>query len=290
MWSRFVLGTVIFLLGALSSQAHDPGLSSAKLALRANTLRSTLTFAPADLEAIFGGIKPDAAQLKSLAAQSLEVDFDEKAAQPVEVSARTLDNKDVEFELLYRTGPAARLAVRSRLLDRLPFGHRQYFVLAGDNGAVLAEKLLSGANPEVKVRLPETAAVAAPPSPPFSEFLGMGIKHILTGYDHMLFLFAVLIGAKRISSVVKIITAFTVAHSISLALATLGWVEIPSRIIEPLIAATIVYVGIENIASRGEISHRAVLTFGFGLIHGFGFAGALRDMGVGSNGGAIAGR
>jgi hydrogenase/urease accessory protein HupE len=288
MFSRCILGAVFLVFGALSSQAHDPGLSSAKLTVQANTLRATLTFAPADLEAIFGGAKPDAAHLEILAAQSLEIRFDSQQAQPREASVRTLDNKDVEFQLVYQALPSVRLTVRSLLLDRLPFGHRQYFALAGDKGAILAEKLLSAANHEVEVNLSETAAVAATTSHPFSEFLGMGIKHILTGYDHLLFLFAVLIGARRISSVVKIITAFTVAHSISLALATLGWVEIPSRIIEPAIAASIVYVGIENIARRGEISHRALLTFGFGLVHGFGFASALRDMGVGSNGGAVA--
>jgi hydrogenase/urease accessory protein HupE len=116
----------------------------------------------------------------------------------------------------------------------------------------------------------------------------MGVKHILTGYDHLLFLFALLIGCKEIWSVVKVITAFTVAHSISLALATLGWIEIPSRVVEPLIAATIVYVGIENLFRAHVVSHRALLTFAFGLVHGFGFASALREMGVGSGGSAVA--
>ena len=116
----------------------------------------------------------------------------------------------------------------------------------------------------------------------------MGVRHILTGYDHLLFLFALLIGCRRFTSVIKVITAFTIAHSISLALATLGWVEIPSKIVEPLIAASIVYVGVENLVRRQNVSHRALLTFGFGLVHGFGFAGALREMGVGINGGAVA--
>ncbi|HEY3914106.1 MAG TPA: HupE/UreJ family protein, partial [Verrucomicrobiae bacterium] len=126
-----------------------------------------------------------------------------------------------------------------------------------------------------------------PTAPPFTEFLGMGIKHILTDYDHLLFLFALLIGCKRLSSVIKVITDFTVAASISLALATLGCMEVQSRDIEPLIAATIIYVGIENLFSRQAISRRAYLTFGFGLVQGFGFAGALREMRVGSNGASV---
>jgi hydrogenase/urease accessory protein HupE len=288
MFSRCLIAAVLLLFGTLSSQAHDPGLSSAKLALQNGLLRATLTFAPADVESFSNGEKPDPAQLDALAAQSLEISFDGQKAIPAEAKARTLANKDVEFQLLFDAPSAARLRVRSTLLDRLPFGHRQYFALIAANGATLAEKLLSGSNPEVDAPLAQAVIGTPPPSHPFSEFLGMGIKHILTGYDHLLFLFAVLLGCKRISSIVKIITAFTVAHSISLALATLGWVEIPSRVIEPLIAATIVYVGIENLVCRQAVSHRALLTFGFGLVHGFGFAGALREMGVGSNGSAVA--
>jgi len=288
MLSRYLITFAVLLFGTLSSQAHDPGLSSAKLALKNGELHATLTFAPADIEAIAHGEKPDAARLEAFAAQSLEVWFAGQKASPIEARARPLANKDVEFQLLFPAPSAARVRVRSTLLDRLPLGHRQYFAFIDANGVTLAEKLLSGSNHDVDVPLGEAVAGMEPVSHPFSEFLVMGIKHILTGYDHLLFLFAVLIGCRRLSSVVKIITAFTVAHSISLALATLGWVEIPSRVIEPLIAASIVYVGIENLICRQGVSHRAILTFGFGLIHGFGFAGALRELGVGSNGSAVA--
>jgi hydrogenase/urease accessory protein HupE len=288
MFFRCLTAAVLLLIGAISSQAHDPGLSSAKLVWQNGALQAILTFAPADIDAIFNGEKPTPAQLESTARQSVEIWFDGVQSLPLEAKARFLANKDVEFELLFHALPAARIRVRSTLLDRLPFGHRQYFSLIGGDGATLAEKLLSGSNHDADAPLAEVALGTTPVSHPFSEFLGMGIKHILTGYDHLLFLFAVLIGCKRISSVVKIITAFTVAHSISLALATLGWVVIPSRVIEPLIAATIVYVGIENLVCRQAVSHRAVLTFGFGLVHGFGFASALREMGVGVNGSAVA--
>jgi hydrogenase/urease accessory protein HupE len=288
MFKRYFLTAILLLVGTFASQAHDPGLSSAKLVLQGGFLRATLTFAPADVEALGNGEKMSLAQLQLLAAQSLEISFDGEKAVPTETHAAFLANKDVEFQLVFRAPTASRLTVRSVLLDRLPFGHRQYFALTGANHATLAEKLLSGANREVEVPLAEAAVATAPVSHPFTEFLGMGVKHILTGYDHLLFLFAVLIGCKQISSIVKIITAFTIAHSISLALSTLGWVVIPSSVIEPMIAASIAYVGIENLLCRGAISHRALLTFGFGLVHGFGFAGALHDMGVGENGSAVA--
>jgi hydrogenase/urease accessory protein HupE len=288
MFSRTLLAVGLILFGTLSSRAHDPGLSSAKLTFQGGTLRAILTFAPGDMEAMANGEKPDLARLETMASQSLEIWFDGRQALPLEAKALRLANKDVEFELLFHASSANRLRVRSLLLNHLPFGHRQYFALIAANGATLAEKLLSGSNQDVDVILASDALGTASTSHPFSEFLEMGIKHILTGYDHLLFLFALLIGCKRISSVVKVITAFTIAHSISLALATLGWVEIPSHVVEPLIAATIVYVGISNLRRGQVVSHRVLLTFGFGLIHGFGFAGALREMGVGSNGGAVA--
>jgi len=288
MFNRRLIAAALLVLGALSCLAHDPGLSGAMLAMQSGKLHATLMFAPADIEAICNGEKPDQAQLEKLARQSLEVWFDGHPSLPAQAEARLLANMDVEFDLDFALPPASRMTVRSALLDRLPFGHRQYFNLAGASGATLSERLLSSTVREVEVPLEQNEASARPSSHRFSEFLGMGVKHILTGYDHLLFLFALLIGCKRLESVIKVITAFTIAHSISLALATLGWVEISSRVVEPLIAATIVYVGCENLLRRQGASHRALLTFAFGLVHGFGFAGALREMGVGSNGGAVA--
>jgi hydrogenase/urease accessory protein HupE len=288
MFWRGLIAIGLFLLTAESSLAHDPGLSSAKVVLQGSTVHATLTFAPGDIDAISNGEKPNPDQLRLLAEDSLEIWFDSKLAHREKSEVRPLSNKDVEFNLFFEASPANRLRIRSTLLDRLPFGHRQYFTLVNAQGTTLVEKLLSDANNEVEVSLGQTALASAPPSHPFSEFLVMGIKHILTGYDHLLFLFALLIGCKRISSIVKIITAFTIAHSISLALATLGWIEIPSRVVEPLIAATIVYIALENLFKRQAVAHRVWLTFGFGLVHGFGFASALREMGVGANGSAVA--
>ena len=121
----------------------------------------------------------------------------------------------------------------------------------------------------------------------FTNFLCLGVKHILTGYDHLLFLFGLLLVARGFFSSLGIITSFTIAHSITLAVATLHLVQIPSRIVEPLIAASIVFVGIENLL-RGDIPKaRRMVPFGFGLIHGFGFASALREAGIGSGTGGI---
>jgi hydrogenase/urease accessory protein HupE len=87
---------------------------------------------------------------------------------------------------------------------------------------------------------------------------------------------------------VAIISCFTLGHSITLAAATLDWVNLPARYTEPLIAASIVYVGLENLWRRGaEPRGRWAVTFVFGLIHGFGFASVLRDLGVGQGGSGL---
>ena len=115
------------------------------------------------------------------------------------------------------------------------------------------------------------------------------MEHIWTGYDHLLFLFALLVVCRSFRSIVAIITCFTLAHSITLALATLEVVNLPSRVVEPAIAASIVFVGLENVVRRGaEPKGRWALTFAFGLIHGFGFASVLKDLGVGQGGQGLA--
>lgn len=114
------------------------------------------------------------------------------------------------------------------------------------------------------------------------EFFGLGVEHIFIGTDHILFLLALII-VSRLGELVKIVTAFTVAHSITLALATLEIVEVDSQLVETAIAATIVYTALENLWLKDSRS-RWRLTFAFGLIHGFGFAGVLRELGLPSVG------
>ncbi len=109
-------------------------------------------------------------------------------------------------------------------------------------------------------------------------FVWLGVEHIFIGYDHILFLFGLMIGS-RFWQVVKIVSAFTVAHTITLFLAATETVTVPSRLVEVCIAATIVYVALENLL-RDESPHRWRITFVFGLIHGFGFANVLRDLGL----------
>jgi len=113
-------------------------------------------------------------------------------------------------------------------------------------------------------------------------FLKLGIEHIFLGYDHICFLLALIV-VSRFGELVKIVTAFTVAHSITLILAALKVVTPPARLIECGIALTILYVAVENVV-RKHPTHRWRLTFAFGLIHGFGFANALAQLGLPASG------
>jgi len=116
-------------------------------------------------------------------------------------------------------------------------------------------------------------------------FLKLGIEHILTGADHLLFVLALLIIARGHRRLLMTVTAFTVAHSITLALATLGFVHVPQRPVEAVIALSIAFVAVEIIRTRHGtpgLTARApwIVAFAFGLLHGFGFAGALSEVGL----------
>ncbi|ULJ76062.1 HupE/UreJ family protein [Rhizobium gallicum] len=112
-----------------------------------------------------------------------------------------------------------------------------------------------------------------------------GIEHILFGFDHLLFVAALMLIVREWRVLVKTITAFTVAHSITLTLATLGWVAVPSTPMEAMIALSILLLATEIVRKeRGQssltITSPWVVAFAFGLLHGFGFAGALLDLGL----------
>jgi hydrogenase/urease accessory protein HupE len=107
-----------------------------------------------------------------------------------------------------------------------------------------------------------------------------GVKHILTGYDHLLFLCALVLGAAGLWDLIKIVTAFTIAHSITLTLAVLGYAHLPGYIVEPFISASIVFVAVQNIfwPKQAGGNGRIAVAFLFGLFHGLGFAGGLLEL------------
>jgi hypothetical protein len=137
--------------------------------------------------------------------------------------------------------------------------------------------------PETRVaRFPIETAPAASHST--GSFVLLGIHHILSGYDHLLFVIGLLLPGGDLLSLAKIITAFTIAHSVTLTLAVLQVVTLPDRLIEAVIALSIAYVAAENLFGRPAVSRRWLVSFCFGLVHGFGFSSALRELGLPAQG------
>ncbi len=115
----------------------------------------------------------------------------------------------------------------------------------------------------------------------FADYVPVGFDHILPkGLDHILFVLGLFFLSTQLGPLLWQVSAFTLAHTVTLALGALGLVNVPGSIVEPLIAASIVYVAIENIFARGLNKWRTLIVFGFGLLHGLGFASVLGEFGL----------
>ena len=146
------------------------------------------------------------------------------------------------------------------------------------SGEAWIERLTPGA-PEATIPGTPSRWVTA------ATYLKLGVEHILLGFDHLLFVLALLIITEGTWRLLKTVTAFTVAHSITLALATLGFVHVPSAPVEAAIALSIAFVAVEIVRvdqGRRSLAARSpwLVAFAFGLLHGFGFAGALSEIGL----------
>jgi hypothetical protein len=123
-----------------------------------------------------------------------------------------------------------------------------------------------------------------PPASPletFGRYVTLGITHILPwGLDHVLFVLGLALLSPRLGPLLAQVTAFTAAHTLTLALSSYGVVRLPPSIVEPLIALSIVYVAVENVVSPKLRASRVALVFAFGLLHGLGFAGVLGEIGL----------
>ncbi len=301
---NFLLCCFLLTVFCSLSYAHDPGLSNVDLKLESNRLSAQLAYnyvdiegavlVDKDLDRVITKEEFDAAKsnLEQLAKSALDVSFDGKKIEPSEVSvkiAKAEDGRDTAFFVMDYPGiPSNELIVKSAIMEKLSRGHREYFKLTNSEGKTIAERLLDSNNNSAMITAGELSA-ALGKWHTFKQFLLLGIEHILLGFDHLCFLSALLLAASSLSSVVKIITSFTVAHSITLALAALNIVNISPGFVEPMIAVSIIYVGLENVWRRGqEIEGRWLLTFAFGLIHGFGFASVLRELNIGAGGSGLA--
>ncbi len=278
---------VLFLCAyAQISFAHAPGLSSADLVLTEKGVDATITFALQDIEAFAPMDSDGDAEISSselddakpkiaaLIAKELQLTLNETIVKPVNLGTVSFDNQNNACAEFHYEPAATHLQMTTLLLNKLPEGHKQFVTIKDITGKNLSEKMLTQQDNVIELNLADGES-----SSMFKDFFVLGVEHILTGYDHLLFLFALLIVTHRFWTAFGIITFFTVAHSITLAIAGMNLFTIPSTIVEPLIAASIIYVGAENLI-RKEPKGRKYLTFAFGLIHGFGFAAVLQEMNI----------
>lgn len=306
VFAPWVLAVSAWLVACAGLWAHDPGLSTAELHCDADVLQLVVGFAPADaIQLLPESVRPQSVSAVAGVPESAwlgeakawcELTSGGTALVAREVRARLVATDAVRFEYVFPRPAGASVVLRLLQLQRLPRGHREFIVVNDAAGNPVARKFLTRDDPLLEIGLPSAMPSSAPgaaskaerPPTAFWGFLQLGIEHIWTGYDHLLFLFALLVVCRSFRSIFAIISCFTLAHSLTLALATLNVVNLPSRIVEPAIAASIVFVGAENLFRRGaEPRGRWALTFAFGLIHGFGFASVLRDLGVGASGGGV---
>lgn len=263
-----LLGILTFM--SVTTLAHDPGLSAAEVRVAGDRIVAEVSFAPQDL----AGLQQSDANLLVLADDQGKLDLRS-------VTRKASDSNSVHFVLEFSANSnAAELRISTPVLANLPPGHKQFCSVYDRENRILADRMLSAGSNDFRIDL-RSASAAADTS--IFRFLVLGADHILTGYDHLAFLLALLLGGGSLRQNVKIITSFTVAHSVTLALATLGVINISPAIVEPVIAASIVFVGLENLFRR-RIAARWLVTFVFGLVHGLGLASALRELGVGGFG------
>ena len=176
---------------------------------------------------------------------------------------------ELEFELELPRG-CEGLAVRSSLFVEANPLHRDQCEIDW-NAEPPATKLLWSEAPVWNFRASSTERPSV-----VAEFLALGVQHILTGYDHLAFLLALLVAARGLRGLVGVVTSFTLAHTLSLGCASLGWVVPPARLVEVVIALSIVFVALRNLLDDRP-RRLWPEAFGFGLVHGLGFAGALAE-------------
>lgn len=291
MKARTWAGVALALLVS-SAQGHEFGVSYSKIDLGAGTISVDLSVNISELEMDVAldanadayisedEIRSAAPALGEFFRQAVTVRKGGHAcpasAGPVEHDAL---NEAVVSTISFpcASGPGA-VEVRYDYVSRFLHPHRNVAEIR--HGSQAKAFLFTRERPLLKLTLQgDNDFAGAGSGSTIVQFLEEGIEHILIGYDHIAFVVGLVVVGGSLAGLVKVVTAFTIAHSITLALAALGIFALPGTIVEPLIALTVAWVGIENLVLR-DFQKRWMLTFFFGLVHGFGFASVLAGLGL----------
>jgi hydrogenase/urease accessory protein HupE len=286
-WSAKLIGLGVLVAGLapMRAAAHEVGLSRGEYRLEGTELRAELVFARQELLGLMPAL--DQNQDRNLAEPELEAGkgtIQEAVRAGVSVRAesepcpgelvgtRLVEEDGVVLETRFTCEKApSRASLELKLLQALPHGHRHLAHVSSSASGADAVLLRGASTLEIGASAKGGSVVAS--------MLWMGIIHILGGLDHLVFLFGLILVGGSLRGLLMTITAFTVAHSITIALAVLGvWTPSPS-FVEPAIALSVAYVGCENFFVKSA-DRRWLITFPFGLVHGFGFAGALGGLQV----------
>ena len=271
---------MFFLLASPPVDAHDRihSFSHAIVMASGDTVSYYLNLPPAVLTLLSQNVGDELNDQADFFRSEIRVTTRDKACPLAHMGQSPLMKSGNRIvELLYKCpGDVTDLTINSSLFLDFDESHTQFIRLAppDDPKQLLHEAVLNESNMVFHV-----ADVKAAGSATFERafaFLKLGMQHLLTGPDHILFLLTVVVGVSFIESL-KAVTSFTLAHSLTMALAFIGAISLPSSIVEPLIAVTVIWVAFENVTSR-NIRRRWIWTFFFGLVHGLGFVGALKAM------------
>ena len=273
---KTVIAATAMALSFGAAAAHQGGTTGyATVSVAGQAVRYALSLPAEGL----GGATRDLPALAAAVARHVSVEADGAAcsAVPAETRPPSAGRSSIEIVVLYAcAAPIRSLSIRDGLDTLLGVDHHTIADIQWPGGArqVVFEK----GKREATVATTGNVSAEAQGTNKFLFYLGLGVEHIIGGIDHLLFLLALLALSSSLWQTVKIVTAFTVAHSITLSLAALGLVDVPSSIVEPLIAASIVWVAVENLVAPAGAGRRWLIAAVFGLVHGLGFASALSEL------------
>ncbi len=230
----------------------------------------------------------------------VDVDGAKLAGQVIKITPppAAITTAHIGYELVYALPQGLlpkRVTVSQDLLNEFDFAignpwETTFVTTIAEPGGASQSGLLFTRNEPVVIDVGSTGSAGINRGRMFWDFGHHGIMHILTGYDHLLFMAVLVLAFSSLPDLVKVVTAFTLAHTITLTLSVLNIVRLPSSIVEPVIAASIVFVAAQNVyfSSQSRGWTRLLVAFGFGLFHGLGFAGGLLDAMEGLPGLAVA--
>lgn len=300
----FILILVLFAGLTQTSHAHDPGLSFASIQLLKDKIYMQLSFAEKDIETLLA-MDPGLNGSSGLAEfDTLEIELTKQIRKGVDLRLNDVpapaentivkpgSSKTVQVSLQYTYQAGDNISLSFPVLAQFSRGHRQHLTVNDNQGATVLQKILSVNSNPVFINNTRTESDRL-----LRQYFTRGVWHIWTGFDHILFLVTLLLPAvlvfrnkqwhsvdkllPALADTLKVVTAFTLAHSITLGLAVSGIIQPPTRLVESVIAFSVLVTAVNNVWPVLPAS-RWLLAFGFGLIHGFGFSSVLIELGLSS--------